>query len=69
MSGEHTRLGHTMTATFRMTDSPKWLSHFEITRDGDKITILVVKRNEIIQCEADADAKQFFDMIDKLKEF
>lgn len=69
MSGEHTKLGHTMTATFRMTDAPKWLSHFEITRDGDKITIQVVKRNGYAQCEAEIDTKDFFQYMHKLEDF
>lgn len=70
MSGENTRLGHTMTATYRVDeDSPIWLSHFEITRDGNKITILTRKRNGNISGEAEIDAEEFFHAMQQLKDF
>lgn len=69
MTGESTRLGHTMTAMYHMTDAPGYLSHFEITRDGDKVILQVVERSGYMACEAEIDASTFFDMMTKLKEF
>lgn len=68
-NGEGTRLGQTMTATFKMTDAPKWLSHLEVTRDGDRINIIAVKRNGYAQFEIDTNAVEFFDSMAKLKDF
>lgn len=69
MKGEGTRLGQTMTATFRMTDAPAWLSHLEITRNGDRIEIIAVKRSGNVQFEIDTNAAEFFDSMAKLKDF
>lgn len=69
MSGEGTRLGQTMTFTYKVTDGPKWLSHLEITRDGDSIKILAVKRSGYLQFEIDTNAAEFFDSMAKLKDF
>lgn len=69
MSGEGTRLGQTMTATFNMTDAPPWLSHLEITRNGDRIEIIAVKRNGHVQFEINTNAAEFFDSMAKLKDF
>ena len=59
--------GVTFTATFRKTEGPGFHSHFEITRDGDKVTIQIVNKRGYCQTESEMDAKDFFNVIDKLK--
>lgn len=56
----------THTLTFRVTDGPKWCSHFEITRDGDKVTITLIKRNGYATAEAEVASKDFFDLVDRV---
>lgn len=63
------RRTYTVTFTFKVTEGPKWFSHFEITRDNDTITILGMKRNGYAQAEAEIPAADFFKMIDKLKDY
>lgn len=69
MSGEHTALGHTMTATYRVSDAPSYLSHFEITRDGEEVTIQMVKRNGYLAAEARVSADAFFRTMQAMKDF
>ena len=66
---EHTWEGPTVTAAFRMTDAPGYISHIEITRDGDKVILQVIKRNGYVACEAAVGAKRFFRCMDKLEDF
>lgn len=60
---------YTLTVTFKVTDGPKWASHYEITRDNDAIKIYVVKRSGLTDLEAEIPAEEFFRAVAKLKEY
>jgi hypothetical protein len=63
------RRPYTLTFTYNVTDGPKWMSHFEITRDDETITITGMKRNGYAQAEVEISAADFFKMVDKLKDY
>lgn len=57
----------TITVSFKQTEGPGYLSHFELTRDGDNIVLQSVNRKGYAQMESVIDAKAFFEALEKLK--
>lgn len=50
------------------TDSPTWLSHIEIEKDGKIVHIQVIRGNGHVHSEAAVDAETFFCLIEKIRE-
>jgi hypothetical protein len=60
-------MSNTVAIQIGMTDAPKYLTHFEISLEGDNVVVQIVNRRGYTQAEAVLPREEFFELIGKLQ--